>query len=280
MSVEAITWALKQPISQSSAKFVLVVLANAAAGDTGLAFPSSKYLAEATGQDRKTVLANLRRLQDMGYIEDTGKRRGETNQVVVYRLNPGENSAENGTVKECQKRNGSENGTVPKTDGNSTVFPSEQSRFSAKQSQKRDTEPSEPSGNRKSNQKGASKPAPQIDVTLPAWLDRALWDSWVADRKERRKPLTQRAAELSIGELTKLRAEGFTPEEVIETAIRNGWQGLFAPKRTIGGNHADRAGTKPGSVGDAVQRAIDEREARERGAGSVFEAAHAAAAAR
>lgn len=87
MSVEAITWALKQPIAQSSAKFVLVVLADAATCDTQLSFPSVSYLAEATGQDRKTVLANLRRLQDMGYIQDTGQRRGETKQIVVYRLN-------------------------------------------------------------------------------------------------------------------------------------------------------------------------------------------------
>lgn len=146
MSVEAITWALAQPVSHSSAKFVLVVLANCASGDGNVAYPSSAYLSEATGQDRKTVLANLQRLRDLGYIIDTGKRVGSTKQVVVYQLN----TSENGTVKESQNRNGSESGTVPETDGNSTVFPAEQSRFSAKQSQKRDTEPSEPSCNRKS----------------------------------------------------------------------------------------------------------------------------------
>jgi hypothetical protein len=118
-------------------------------------------------------------------------------------------------------------------------------------------------------------------VDLPSWLEQPLWDSWVADRKERKKPLTQRAAELSITELTKLRAEGFTPKEVIETAIRNGWQGLFAPKRTIGGNHANSAASGSGSVGDAVQRAIDERQAREHGSkrGASYEGAHTAAGA-
>lgn len=147
MSVEAITWALAQPISHSSAKFVLVVLANCASGDGNVAYPSSAYLSEATGQDRKTVLANLQRLRELGFITDTGKRVGSTKQVVVYQLN----TSENGTVQEPLKRNSTENGTVPKTDGNSTVFPVKQSRFSAKQSQKRDTEPSEPSCNRKSN---------------------------------------------------------------------------------------------------------------------------------
>lgn len=131
MSVEHITWALRQPVKPSSTKFVLVVLANCASGDTGLAYPSTAYLADATGQDRKTVIANLNKLRDCGLIEDTGKRVGTTKQIPVYRLN----STPDLFAEESQKRNSSENGTVPKSPGNSTVFPH-------KQSQKRDTEPS------------------------------------------------------------------------------------------------------------------------------------------
>lgn len=126
MSVEAITWALKQPIEHSSAKFVLVVLANCASADTMRAHPSTGYLCDATGQDRKTVLANLGRLREWGYLEDTGLRTGATRQVIVYQLRtPSDptNDPENGTVpppvEESQKRNSSENGTVPKTAGNS-----------------------------------------------------------------------------------------------------------------------------------------------------------------
>lgn len=134
MSVEAITWALKQPIPHSSAKFVLVVLANCAAGDTGLAYPSIQYIAEATGQDRKTVIANLSKLRDWKLIDDTGKRVGATAQIVVYRVAGPDLFHQ----ERSQKRNHSTNGTVPKTDRNSAVFP-------RKESQKRDTEPSEPS---------------------------------------------------------------------------------------------------------------------------------------
>lgn len=86
MSVEAITWALRQPVKQSSTKFVLVVLANCASAANSLAYPSVAYLSEATGQNRKTIIVNLQRLQADGFIEDTGERRGTTRQVVVYRL--------------------------------------------------------------------------------------------------------------------------------------------------------------------------------------------------
>lgn len=126
MSVEAITWALRQDVKHSSAKFVLVAIANCADGSEFLAWPSVQYLVDATSQDRKTVMSNLARLRDAGLIEDSGERRGSTKQVVVYRLkNP-----ENGTVKQSQKRNSTENGTVPKTDDNSTVFPAEESQNS------------------------------------------------------------------------------------------------------------------------------------------------------
>lgn len=86
MSVEAITWALAQPIKHSTAKFVLVCLANCADSE-GKAWPSIAYLCEATAQDRKTVIENLRRLKEAGLLSSTGEMKGRTGQVPVYRLN-------------------------------------------------------------------------------------------------------------------------------------------------------------------------------------------------
>lgn len=119
MSVEAITWALRQPIPHSSAKFVLVVLANCANVEQAQAWPSVAYLAASTGQDRKTVTTNLQRLQEWGLIEDTGRRVGTTKQIVVYRLI----CSGDLFAKGAEKRNSSENGTVPEKAPKSTVFP-------------------------------------------------------------------------------------------------------------------------------------------------------------
>lgn len=218
MSVEAISWALAQPLRQSTAKFVLVVLANCAHGDTMTAFPSIAYLVDATSQDRKTVCANLRRLIELGLITDTGERRGTTKQIIVYQLN----RSKNGTVEQTQKRNSTETGTVPKTDANSTVFPCKESRFSAKQSQKRNTEPLEPSRNRKSNQKDTREP-----VALPDWLPQETWDAWCRHRKSLKGKFTPEAERYSLRTLTKLRDEGNDPRAVIEKAIENSWRGLF-----------------------------------------------------
>ena len=81
-------------------KFVLVVFANCANDKTCRAWPSAAYLADTTAQDRKTVQANVKRLVELGYITDTGDRKGRTKQVIVYRLNyPGF-----GPVQEDQNR--------------------------------------------------------------------------------------------------------------------------------------------------------------------------------
>ena len=120
MSIEAMQWAFKQNIKPSSVKFVLVSLGDNAQKD-GLAWPSLADLTEKTGQDRKTVISALDRLEVMGYLVDTGDRKGRSGQVKIYRFNfnrvdkstdfPESNSSESGTVAGVDSRNSGE--TVP-----------------------------------------------------------------------------------------------------------------------------------------------------------------------
>lgn len=161
------TWAFAQKVHPSSLKFLLVSLCDNA-DDCGRAFPSIACLVEKTAQDRKTVIKGLERLEAAGFIEDTGKRVGRTQQIKVYRVNinkpvfgtvspreEGPKSTESGTVRtsENSTKNGTvtEGETVPFFPVNSPVFPSNSTVFPRKESQKRYTEPSwnpqEPSGN-------------------------------------------------------------------------------------------------------------------------------------
>lgn len=188
MSVHAISWAMKQPVARSSEKFVLVCLANYAS-ESGLCYPSIAALESDTAQDRKTVIRGLQTLVADGWIEDTGKRTGATKQIPVYRIRF-DNSPKNGSVEASvdTPENSPKSGTVPKTEpsqfsdetvpffpGNSTVFP-------RKQSQKRDTEPSEtviePSLNRHTAEPpSASPPAKRTKPRSALALD-ALPDNW------------------------------------------------------------------------------------------------------
>lgn len=125
MSSEALAWAFKSTVKPSSVKFTLVALCECANYRTGKIFPSIEHLCEITGQDRKTVIANVGKLVAEGWIHETGERVGKTGQIKVYLANIG-------TVpnsEQSQKRNSSE--------------------FPVKESQKWDTEPSrEPSRHR------------------------------------------------------------------------------------------------------------------------------------
>lgn len=211
MSVEAITWALKQTVDRSSTKFVLVVMANCASPVDGTCFPSSKYLAEATSQDRKTVLENLGRLIELGFITDTGNRMGATKQVPVYRVNH---------VEQYQNRNSTENGTVPFFPGNSTVFP-------AKQSRKRDTDTK---GKRQLNQTKGE--APQVE--LPSWIKPDTWADFTAMRKTIKKPLTAQAVTRMLNKLHTMHAEGHDIEACLNQSILNNWQDVFPMRQQQG----------------------------------------------
>jgi hypothetical protein len=144
VSVEAISWAFQQFVPHSSAKFVLVAMANHADADMRC-WPSSAHLCSQTAQDRKTVQANLARLREWGYLIDTGERRGTTKQVIVYQLNTpkngpvkapkiepevADNATENGPVEQAQKRNSTENGTGPNFPPKRPVFPAKEAQIS------------------------------------------------------------------------------------------------------------------------------------------------------
>ena len=80
--------------------------------------------------------------------------------------------------------------------------------------------------------KGGRKPKfDAAEMEVPSWLDRQTWADWAEDRKDRGKPLTAKAAHIQVRKLDEYRKQGFTPEEVIENSIGNGYQGLFPPNR-------------------------------------------------
>jgi pyocin large subunit-like protein len=113
MSFDALAWAAKQNPGSSGAKLVLLGLAECASRPEGLAYPSTAALVEFSCLDRKSVVANLDRLERLGLITDTGRRAGRTMQIKVYQLN----MESLPKTEASQKRNSSENGRerLPKT---------------------------------------------------------------------------------------------------------------------------------------------------------------------
>ena len=68
-------------------------------------------------------------------------------------------------------------------------------------------------------------------VQLPDWLSAKIWSSWVAYRRDLKKPIkSQQTVTQAINLLDRCRLKGYSPDEIINQSIANGWQGLFEPK--------------------------------------------------
>lgn len=68
-------------------------------------------------------------------------------------------------------------------------------------------------------------------VQLPDWISAEIWSSWVAYRRDLKKPIkSQQTVTQAINLLDRCRLNGYSPDEIINQSIANGWQGLFEPK--------------------------------------------------
>lgn len=85
MSIEAISWVIKQDIPDGVAKLVAMVLADYADRHTGAAHPKIRQLAEACSQSERSVQRKLRVLQDLdvltiqlGHCPRSGRQRANS----------------------------------------------------------------------------------------------------------------------------------------------------------------------------------------------------------
>lgn len=96
----------------------------------------------------------------------------------------------------------------------------------------------------KEGRSAAGAKAPSLPgLEFPEWWPKAEWDGFVAMRKKIRAPLTERAIELIVGEVTEFRAAGDSPGAVLDQSTKKGWRGVFrlkpdAPAGLFGANPA------------------------------------------
>lgn len=99
---------------------------------------------------------------------------------------------------------------------------------------------------------------PGVEVSafvLPEWVKLEAWEAYETMRKEKKKVPTDNARRLVVLELTKLRANGDDPNEILMRSARSGWTDVYAinkggvndqGKRNAGdGNGKSATGIKP-----------------------------------
>ena len=83
--------------------------------------------------------------------------------------------------------------------------------------------------------------------SLPDFLDPALWEQYLAYKKERKEKLSKQGIEMKFSEWAKWSAEGIDVNACIREAMANEWQGVFKPKTQGSGgrNVPNNATTNP-----------------------------------
>lgn len=255
MSYEAIRWAMAQAVPKSSAKFVLVAMADCvnAEGSEMVCWPSYRHLTDRTGQDIKTVEAGLRRLRELGFIVDTKERRGVTGQVIVYRLKTPENGGvitpSNPPKQEQAGETNNPNSGAVETAGKTPVFPGKTPVFPIKDPQISHETPPKTGGGTSNGTSNGTKKEPGKSARVRATnlpvpgVPAELLNDWIQVRdKKRAGPITQTVIKGLEREAAKA---GLTVEEAVTFCCEAGWQGFNA------GWYADRTKTttKPASSG-------------------------------
>ena len=72
---------------------------------------------------------------------------------------------------------------------------------------------------------------------LPIWIDKDTWDAFLEMRKSKRAMPTDKAIQLLIKELEKLKGEGHDPNEVLNQSTMRNYTGVFPVKGGQIGTH-------------------------------------------
>lgn len=211
MSRAATDWAWSLDL-KAPQKILILSLADRA-DEYHCCYPSIQRLVKDTGLDKKTISKWINLMIEDGLISDTGERKGSTKRVRVLRLNI--------DAEYTQKRDDTEKGNIPKN--GSLNIPKNGSLNAPKNgSQNQSLE---------TNNEPKKKGFDAKKESIPDWLDREIWFNWIDYRNEIKKPLkTKKTFELQVKFLLQCLEEGYSPEEIINQSITNGWQGLFKPK--------------------------------------------------
>ena len=77
------------------------------------------------------------------------------------------------------------------------------------------------------NKKDKNDKKKKNKVFLPEWINKDQWKAFKEMRVKLKKPMTQRAEELMIERLKKLKSEGHSVKKLLDKSIRKSWQDVY-----------------------------------------------------
>jgi hypothetical protein len=116
-----------------------------------------------------------------------------------------------------------------------SMTPAERQKAYRERLKQRDVTRYEPLRNdrdaREDKRREDKKEQPKEEVAvLPDWLPLEAWKAWLEMRKSKKVPNTPRALKLALGELERMKSQGYDPLAVIDQSTLKGWKTFYPLK--------------------------------------------------
>ena len=258
------SWLLDERIQN---ELRLLILISSLSAKEGYCYASNEYLGEKLGKSKDWASSGVTKLKNLGYVEVELQKFGAVVTNRKIKIVALENAARPRTENPT-----SADGENQVADGKSNVR--------ERKIQRPPYNVCARMNNTSSNQLQALKlqafnntPLPP-KPSLPNFLDPALWEQYLAYKKERKEKLSKQGIEMKFSEWAKWDAEGIDVNACIKEAMANEWQGVFKPKPGYGVKAASGAqgvsddnphGLKQGTLSTMAAFRELAREMRENG---------------
>ena len=250
-------------IDDSTAKLTLMALADFS-DDEGYCYPSYEVLAKKISKSKRTAIRAVEKLTELGFLQKEKRElKDGTSSANLYKILSEKDRVTQTHPRVTNKKERVTSMTLP-SDTDDTPRVTSMTPCSDK-----GVTPINITTNRtvsRTIKEPSINPLPP-KPSLPDFLDPALWEQYLAYKKERREKLTQKGIEMKFSEWAKWANEGIDVNACIREAMANEWQGVFKPK-TQGGsgrNVPNNATTNPHGLNQGTlntMRAFREFEAQ------------------
>lgn len=214
MSNKASGWAMEQEGLNPTLKLILIMMGDAA-GKGGKAHCSNTTMCRLTGFSKDQTISDAQKqLCEKGILFDTGERIGRTSKVKVFQF-PLE------ACSEAPDASGMAALGNPPLNGSLSNPP-----LIPRQSPANPPFDGKPPYTNRTIELGTVELV-EIPESLRTEEFTAVWQTWIECRREQKKPMTKRSAEMQLSDMAAWGVEKAIT--AMKNSIRNGYQGLFEP---------------------------------------------------
>lgn len=240
MSVKVMTAVFDRYPNGGGEMVLALALADHADDQGGSIFPSVRLLSEKTRQSTRTVQYQLRKMEQIGWLQLVANESGGRGRAREYQINPDWIKGADIAPLSIEEKGADSAPIEEQKDAEVAPFNGEE-RAQDLHPYKPERVQSTTERVQSTTQKGATAIAPEPSVTVkepsvkyksfdfsrwPAMPDQEVLDDWFRFRKRLKAEVTQTAINRMAGKLVECLSAGYSVNLCLSEAVLRGWRGL------------------------------------------------------